>query len=229
MRLSRNPACTAGNGFATASWRGRSAVGAGRTATDPCRGGYPAIFMRRVLALVLLLAALALAACGGGNDSQNAKTSSTTSAATTGATGTAKTNSGATGKAKNNASSKNKKTSTNKKTNKTKAGTRNGAGKTKSRSGTRKQRQKTSPTNTNTTPAKKAPSRSGKLPTTQDGTRRVARLVCGGYLAENLKGHKLTNLATEYAHAWPSDRRQAAYDGCLAGLKQPRIQGSDEY
>jgi hypothetical protein len=183
--------------------------------------------MRRIFALVLLLAAPTLAACGGGNDSQNAKTSSTTPTAPTGATGTAKKNSGATGRAKSNAKSNAKSRARNKAKNKTTAGTRNG--KTKSRSGTRKHRQKAAPTNTNTTPAAKAPARSPKLPTTDKGTYSVARTVCGGYLAETLKGKKLTDLAQDYAHAWPSDRRNAAYDGCLAGLKQPRIPGSDEY
>jgi hypothetical protein len=182
--------------------------------------------VRRVFALVLLLAAPALAACGGGNDSQNAKTSSTTPTAATGATGVAKNKSGATGKAKSNAKSRAKSRSKNK----AGAGTSNGTGGSKKpRSGTRKNRQKAAPTNTNTTPVKKVPPRSGKLPTTDKGSYSVARTVCGGYVAETLKGKKLTDLAKDYSRAWPSDRRQAAYDGCLAGLKQPRIPGSDEY
>ena len=76
---------------------------------------------------------------------------------------------------------------------------------------------------------KKAPPKSGKLPASDQGSYSVARKVCGGYLEETIKGKKLTDLAKDYSQAWPSDRRQAAYDGCLDGLKQPRIPGSDDY
>lgn len=192
--------------------------------------------MRRALPFLLLLAALALAACGGGNDSENAKNSSTTPAAPTGASGTANKspgakskNSGTKGKAKGNAKSGAKNKANNKTKNKTNAGTQNGTGKTKSGSGTQKQRQKAAPTNTNTTPVTKVPPKEGKLPTTDKGTYSVARTVCGGYLGEYIQGKKLTDLAKDYAHGWPSDRRSSAYDGCLAGLKQPRIPGSEDY
>jgi hypothetical protein len=52
---------------------------------------------------------------------------------------------------------------------------------------------------------------------------RAAKKVCGSFLPTSVsKGRDPEDVARRYARAWPENRRQAAEDGCLAGLREDR-------
>jgi hypothetical protein len=170
--------------------------------------------MRRSFAILLLVASLALAACGGDDKSDNAGTTSTGPTAATGATGT-KSKANAKARARRRAAAKHN-------------------ARTRTRTRTKTNTKTKSSTQQKTVPKQKAPvvrrAKPGKgtLPTSQSGTLSVAKTVCGGYLAKDIKNRKKTDIAKDYSKAWPANRRQAAYKGCLAGLKLPRLAGSEE-
>ena len=155
--------------------------------------------MRRLALMLSIGAALALGACGG-DDNNNASTTtaSTPTTATQPATGTTG-KSGKKGKKKSG------------KSNGSGGGSSTSTGGT-TKTGTQTQTQTQAQTQTTPAPAAASP-------------YKTAKTVCGTILPNvvkrQLKKGQTTKkkVAKSYSKGWPSDQRNQAYRGCLAGLK----------
>jgi hypothetical protein len=77
-------------------------------------------------------------------------------------------------------------------------------------------------------PAPTSPGADTQLPQTDEGAYSAAKMVCAGLYETALRGKTNEEAARDYARPWPKARQDAAYKGCLEGLKQPRPNPDDE-